>query len=733
MKLQVLKLVLWPNDVTKAPRVVAFRPSAVNLITGASRSGKSAIIEIIDYVLGSGTCSIPKVGPIRKSTSWYGLVVDTDEGQKLLARRDPGEQQSTDDYYLAEGNQVEIPFVPGKNSNRDAVLGMLSRLAQLPQANADFFETGSGFKGRASFRDMAAFVFQPQTIVANKDTLFYKANEEEHARKLREVFPLVLGAVDADTLVKQHRLMEVRRLLERKRRQLDAIRASVRDYEGLLRGRLVRAVELGLVDTEVGRAAEDLDSGVLVERLKEVVRRWRTCPDPKVGDLSFGSERVARIRQEEARLASDIAELRLRLTQIRELSMARATSQRNVSRRKDRLAAVSWLSSRLRSEHACPFCGNHTTVVSDELKRLVQETEEVEALWNGIQLIPPMLDAEEVEVRKQIARCEEQIRQLRTERQQIERESLQARELYEARAHFVGRLEEFFDIQASATDAGDLEMEISRLEAEQDELAATVDPTVIAQRKEASLFRVSRFAQHYGSLMQLETRDDLMQLDTSKLTIRVISQDGSAAWLREIGSGANWLGFHVATLLALHELFVSQDIPYVPSLLVLDQPSQTHFPDDTDEESEVEEYQAVRKAFIAFSSAIDRTKGSLQVIVSDHAGGRVLAGIKNAYVVERWRRGRRLIPWHWHEAALQEVIGARADAALEDLMDDVVLPALTKSLDPVGELDVDIVGAVFEKDGLVFKLLVKAHQGETVSVRGLIRRDLTVEWLEPNL
>ncbi|WP_292528801.1 hypothetical protein, partial [Mesorhizobium sp.] len=62
----------------------------VNVITGASKTGKSAVIPIIDYCLASGKCSIP-VGTIRKSCSWFGIIVDTLEGKKLLARREPGE------------------------------------------------------------------------------------------------------------------------------------------------------------------------------------------------------------------------------------------------------------------------------------------------------------------------------------------------------------------------------------------------------------------------------------------------------------------------------------------------------------------------------------------------------------------------------------------------------------------------------------------------------------------
>lgn len=731
MKLDILSIILWPQDSAKEPRVIRFQPGCVNLVTGASRSGKSALIEIVDYCLGSGQCDIPKVGPIRKSCSWYGLLVATDEGQKLLARRDPGPQDSTDDYYLAEGLDLVIPNVPTKNSNRSAVRGILGRLGRIPQASADFLDTGSGFKGRASFGDMTAFVFQPQTIVASNRTLFFGANEEEHARKLREIFPLVLGAVDAEMLVKQHRLWEVRRLLERKKRQLDAAKMVIDDYAGQVRGRFLTAVELGLAEgtpTAIG----DLPVNILWGRLHDIANGWREKPD-NLGTQVTTPGRLAVIKQKMSATQSEISSLKIRLTQLRELSMARHTSEENATRKRDRLSSVSWLSKRLSSNQECPICGGTNHAALEEVSRLTETTRQVEALWQGIQLVPPMLDAEEVEVRKALTKLEEELRQLDAERSQIEAHTTQERDTRERRAHFVGRLQEFLEMQQALSEDGELSKEIELLELEEQALLEAVDPALIAQRKEAALFRVSRFAQHYGSLMRLETGDDLIQLDTSRLTIRVIGEDGSVAWLREIGSGQNWLGYHVSTLLALHELFVTQGLPYVPRLLMLDQPSQTQFPDDTDEDSEHEEFQAVRMAFEAFSSAITRTHGALQIIVSDHAGGNTVAGISNVHIVERWRQGRKLVPWHWHQSALAELIESRstkANGALQDLIEPVLLPKLNEHFDlpPGAELEsVEIEEAKFIAEGLAFTVLAELPSFGERTIHGKIALDLSVE------
>lgn len=732
MKLDILKLIIWPKDSRKLPRVLNFKPNSINLITGTSKTGKTAIIEIIDYCLGSRGCSIPKIGPIRESSSWYGILVDTIEGEKLIARRDPGNKDSTDDYYLTEGKNIRIVDFPKKNTNREAIRNLLSRLAKLPQVNSDFHDTGNGFKGRASFRDTTAFIFQPQTIIASNSTLFFKADDEVHARKLREIFPLILGAVDSDTLIKQHRLYEVKRILERKRRQLETLRQATEDFKGEVRGRYIAAVELGLINGNIS-SLDDTDIEVFIQKLKDVLSKWDNGKsDKEDSNLSFiGSERLSVLRKRESKLLAEQSALKIRLTQLRELSMARRSMESNLLRERDRLSTMSWLSEKLNEPHKCPLCGSFAESFSEELDRLKETTSEVEALWNGIHIVPPMLDAEEVEIRKAIQKNDYMLKQIELEIKQIEQQNGLNQDKRNQKAMFIGRLVEFFETYKYINQDGNLIEEIAELEKEEELLLKSVDISIITQRKEAALFRVSRFAQEYANIMQVETGDDLIQLDTSKLTIRVIGKDGTVAWLKEIGSGANWLGYHIATLLALHELFHNQSIPYVPKLLVLDQPSQTHFPDDTDEEAEHEEFEAVKNVFKACSLAIERFEGKFQVIITDHAGGSAVKGVKYVNIVERWRQGRKLIPWHWHPEALRVCIEqeSKANYALEDIKDTVLEPQLIKVLKLKDFSDlhqINIVKSLFTEDGIEFIVNVISKELKEYTINGTVHSDLSV-------
>src|SRR3546814_31969 len=213
MFFQIRRVILCLRD-DHTHKVVTFGFGVVNVISGASKTGKSAMIPIIDFCLGADKCAIP-VGHIREKCAWFGILVETVEGQKLLARREPGSQKNTGDMVLLEGPEIEIPEkIENKTHTADDVKAMLNRLSGLSALGFDP-ESTSGFKGRPSFRDLVAFNFQPQNVVANPDVLFFKADTTEHREKLKTIFPYVLGAITPGLLEIRFELDRLPKLLRR--------------------------------------------------------------------------------------------------------------------------------------------------------------------------------------------------------------------------------------------------------------------------------------------------------------------------------------------------------------------------------------------------------------------------------------------------------------------------------------------------------------------------------------
>ena len=130
-------------------------------------------------------------------------------------------QKSTDAMFVLEGESIEIPdSIDDKNTNTGSVKRSLDELAGLTALDFDTDGTGNNFKGRPSFRDMVAFNFQPQNIVANPDIMFFKADTYEHRQKLVTIFPYILDAITPALLAKQHELGNLKKELQRKENEL---------------------------------------------------------------------------------------------------------------------------------------------------------------------------------------------------------------------------------------------------------------------------------------------------------------------------------------------------------------------------------------------------------------------------------------------------------------------------------------------------------------------------------
>ena len=128
MSLQIKQIALY--NVKGAVRVLNFSLGKVNIITGKSNTGKSALIDIVEYCLGRSTFNVPE-GVIRDSVSWYAVLYHYANTEILIAKPAPRlGQQSQSQVYFEVGSKITLPplskLIP--NSNDDAILKYLTQL-----------------------------------------------------------------------------------------------------------------------------------------------------------------------------------------------------------------------------------------------------------------------------------------------------------------------------------------------------------------------------------------------------------------------------------------------------------------------------------------------------------------------------------------------------------------------------------------------------------------------------
>ena len=662
MYLQIREIVLWPRNPNFEPRRLQFQLGKVNVISGASRTGKSAVIPIIDYCLGAGTCSIP-VKTIRKYCEWFGVVVATAQGDKLLARREPGAQRSTDDMYLLEAERIsDIPRRIAKNTNADAVKRLLDELAGLSKLDFSGGEESTGFDGRPSFRDLAAFTFQPQNVVANPDVLFFKANTYEHREKLRKIFPYVLGAVTPTLMAKQFELGRARQELRRKERELkDAQEVSAR-WLADLRAKFSEAQELGLA----AKPEQELSRGQMIERLEEVVARTDLTLSVSTSTISDALRELSGLEVEEREVSRELTTLRHRLSEMNRMRVGVDQYQDALALQRGRLQLSSWLVSHTDDEADCPMCGSHTDSAKRKLAVLSERLREVEADAGVDKEVPAAFDRELQRVTEEVGQATERLRSVQIRKRALAGRSDEARQRQFAaqRAErFVGNLESALDLHRRLGSDSELVDEVVRLKERVRQLEAELREQDVEARKRRALHAISNNAGRLLPHLDVESPNDPISLEINDLTIKVRGTERDD-YLSEIGSGSNWLSYHLAVLLALHQFFLSQRKGPVPAFLVLDQPSQVYFPKrimarpEDEEVEEVEEPQlrdedvdAVRQAFEVMGRVALDAKGGLQLIVLDHASRDVWGDIDGVVGLPEWRNGVKLVPMAWLDDA----------------------------------------------------------------------------------
>jgi hypothetical protein len=654
MKFQIIKIVLWPRNSSFPPREVSIRPEALNVISGASRTGKSAIIPIIDYCLGAERCAIP-VETIRDACSWFGLVVETEDGQKLFARREPGGQKTTGDMFAAEGDTVEVPRgSPIKNTTADAVKARLDELSGLSRLDFDSTQSGSGFKFRPSFRDLMAFTFQPQNIVANPDVLYFKADTYEHREKLKTIFPYVLQAVTPDILAAQHELESLRRDLSRKERELENLRRVSERWVAELRAQAVQAREFGLLDEPIPENAERSQLLLLLEAA--VQRRERVTPTAE--GISEAMDEILSLRQEETLVDGEFQALRRRLGEMSKLKDNASRFKDALAIQRDRLAIATWLHSLEDQAHICPVCETQLSAEAPKLHELLRSLADIEAEATRAGSVPVSFDREMIRVKHDIELRVERLRGIAIRKAEVESrsESVRIASYRESEiARFSGRIERALEMQKALGQDGMLAAEVDELKKRVQALEKLISKAGLAARQKRALDKVAMFAGRILPDLDTERPDDPIELSITDLSVKVKGASRED-YLWEIGSGANWLSYHVAVSLALQQFFIDSSPSPIPGFLVYDQPSQVYFPrrlahsgkvEEPEPEWQDEDVDAVRKVLAVLMKAVAGSKGRLQVLVLDHAGPDVWNGLQGVHLVEEWRGGKKLVPTDW--------------------------------------------------------------------------------------
>lgn len=598
----------------------------VNIITGDSGTGKSALIPIVDYCLGSSEYEVP-VGTIREFTSWYFIRLQTDDGQLVIGRREPGDAASTDVMHLSAASQLDLPH-PAKlvpNSDRNAVVADLSSRLGL-SAYAPFDPEARSIVEPPSIRNVVALLFQPQNVIANKDRLFYRTDPTRHAmqeQRLRRVFPILLGASSPDYFRLRDKLDATKRDRRRLARELEEIRALAGAGVGTARTLVARAAASNLpgspdslsqteLSTMDGARLHSVLRGIVEESSQQTTLR---APDP----ASVG---LVEMRDQSSSLRDRIGRLRRDLTSAESLERETDRYTMTLKEQNARLRAVDLTSSSNVHEQVCPLCHQDLQSPPASVERLRAVIAEVRSQLRGVRSAPVSLAGRANDLRVEINTLREQLTTVEDALGRVyeaEHQSLSVDAKWMEQQRLIGELRFYLERAPQSLDVRPLERQLEAIDEQIVDLTNRLSEFDSEDRLASAVSRISRRMTDYAAKLSLERPDSSIRLGISELTLIRQSPAGRAERLFEIGSGHNWVGYHLAALLGLHSFFIDAERP-IPSFLFLDQPSQIYFPQEkSDPNAANTDWDAVRRVYSLIFDVASELNDELQIIVSDHA------------------------------------------------------------------------------------------------------------------
>lgn len=642
MTLQIRAIAIYSHDGER--RDVRFNLGALNIVTGASKTGKSALLDIVDYCWGRSECTVAE-GEIRRGVSWFAVLFDNNGEGILVARRNPGPAGKASDEIYFERNAEDFPATSDalvKNSTADGLRQRLSAILGVAE-NLYIPEPSSTRRPLdASASQAIFFCLQNQDEIASRRLLFHRQGEERIPQAIKDTIPYFVGAMGEDHFLKQKRYEDARRRLRALERGYADARALTDEASGTARNLLQEAKRVGLL--QVDATADTLEGvrGLLGQAAAPRNLEYAKTDDP-AADLSDLEERRRRIRTELQELRDDIKDLQ-RLTR-------EATEfETEASEQQARLASIELVPHDTAGHETCPLCDSQLATAVPAVDEIRRSLNRLDRQLSTVRRDNPRLQGQIAELEAKRTTLEDELgvvqgdittRIADNERLRIEQDQ------FTEQARVAGRIGYYLENARTLSDGEGLRTQVARVRAEVIELEAALDQEAMEERLTTALGLVGRDITEYAGRLQLEHGENSLRLDRKNLTVVADTINGPL-FLYQIGSGENWVGYHVAAHLALHKLFRTLSRP-VPAFLMLDQPSQAHYPMEKDlgeiSGAEDEDQIAVARLYQLLLDYSVELAPKMQIIVADHVD--LLQDWFRAATVERWRDGIKLVPISW--------------------------------------------------------------------------------------
>jgi len=476
--------------------------------------------------------------------------------------------------------------------------------------------------------------------------LFHQQAKPHIPQNIKDTLPYFIGAADDGRLADIEKLRSFKRERNQLAKQLREIESL--KGEGLQKGYtlLAEATELGLYNSENLIPSDS----ILIEELTKIAR-WK----PQDSYSEDSTDPLVSLEREYQGLLQKKNTLKFRLREAQEYDVSESGFEKAVNDQSYRLNAIGLFKKLEQTYESCPVCETPNIGESKFEAIIKKALSDLDSKLEGISRSKPRITSYLTQLRqeqdqnlKNIRKLKASINKIREDDDELTRQV----DLDILRARLTGKVSLYAESIDWNQDVSDLHIKIDILDEKITSLSETLDPEALKEKLTSQLNYIAEDMTRWARELKLEHSENRIRLDAGKLTVVADTPYGVIP-LSNMGSGENWVGYHLVTYFALAKWFIEQSRP-VGSFLFLDQPTQVYFPAEQSESGDLseiekdEDREAVRNMFRWIFETVQSLSPGLQVIITDHADideEWFQAAVRD----EKWRGDFALIPKNWYE------------------------------------------------------------------------------------
>lgn len=627
-------------------RDIEFKLNGVTIITGKSSTGKSAVIDTVNYCFGSSTCDIGR--HIEERCSYVAILLTNMSEELFICRKIPRASQKVSTMMqIINSTIVNIPDTASdlnvKTNKEDALLIMQSIFII-----GEVMKAGSN-ESKISIRNLMPYLFLTDDVIINKKQSLYGL-EGQKSKHVIDSYPYFIGAIDEQTLSLEREIYGLQKGVEKEKARLDKIEKSKDLHEKDADDILLEAINLSLIEQDIVYSPfeEKIDFLIAINQLTQ--KKLPSKSSTLFNELTTKNKAILK------KLTSQEKELKSAYL-LRDASSGFSST---LVKQQNNLSVSSFFKSEYNSS-CCPVCEADLPSATEEVvtinKALQSITKEVAVSEKRVPKIEAYVDSllASVETTKEeAALLDRQLKLLVQENSELDK--------IENRYVYVERLKgkiDFFLKQHTRNKIPKIDdKRYQEYKLRIKEIESLLDPALIEEQKKAADNEVSKNATEIMRKLPtaLPLTGNSIHFSSRNMSVSILESAGTLIPMNKIKSDQNYLAIHISLILGLQKELQKRNRP-VPGFVFIDQVSRPYYPADKNSEYKNEiklntdlndrEVISVKTYFDLFFD-VTRANKSLQLIVLEHAYFENDERFKNS-VKYRWtdETSDALIPHDW--------------------------------------------------------------------------------------